>query len=104
MEPGVPLGLWALNDSLALTGACWDRLLGSRVVFSCCSVLDDVGLPATSSGGVEARGEKDRRGPALLASQISGGSSEILLLLTNRETGGPFGFLCVTCEAGERGT
>lgn len=25
MRPGVPPGLWALNDSLALTGACWDR-------------------------------------------------------------------------------
>ena len=67
-------------------------------------MLDGVGLQAANSGGVGARGEKDGRGPALLASQISAGSSEPLLLLTDRETGGPFGFLCVTCEAGERGT
>ena len=38
------------------------------------------------------------------ASQISRGSSETLLVLTNGETGGPFCFLCVMCEAGERGT
>ena len=67
-------------------------------------MLDGVGLQAANSGGVGARGEKDGRGPALLASQISAESSEPLLLLTDRETGGPFGFLCVTCEAGERGT